>query len=262
MSEFMGYLSILLPMLLVAVLVWLLSLRLKDVSIVDSLWSVFFIVFTISVYLKEDSPEIRAGIVLLLVIIWAIRLSSHITLRHWGHEEDHRYKTIRENNSPGFEFKSLYMIFIFQAIIAWVIAMPLYFAVVSKSMWCLFDVIGIVLWMTGMLFESVADYQLTQFKKHKENSGKILTTGLWKYSRHPNYFGEFLIWWGFFCFALSSADYFTVISPLIMTFLLLKFSGVGLLEKTMKSRPGYEQYMKNTNAFFPGFPRNKRAEVE
>ena len=266
MNEFMNYLFILLPMLLVAVLFWLLNLRLKDVSIVDSVWSVFFIVFALSVYLQQESPGLRAGVVLLLVLIWAVRLSLHITVRHWGHEEDHRYKTIRENNSPGFEFKSLYMIFIFQAIIAWIIAMPIYFSMASKSMWCLFDMIAIGLWLAGMLFESVADYQLYLFKKNSENSGGILTSGLWKYSRHPNYFGEFLIWWGFFFFVLSSADYVAIISPLIMTFILLKFSGVGLLEKTMKTRPGYEEYMKNTNAFLPGFlrvwfPRCKKTEV-
>lgn len=248
----------LIPMLLVAIFFWAVSLIKKDVSIVDSLWSVFFIISTSVIYLQIDAPSLRAQIVTLLVLIWGVRLSLYITIRHWGHQEDHRYQTIRANNNPGFNFKSLYLIFILQAVLAWIIAMPLFFSVTAENSFTHIDFIGIAFWLVGMIFESVADYQLWKFKKKPENAGKILTAGLWKYTRHPNYFGEFMIWWGYFCFAWSAGAYFTVFSPIIMTFLLMKFSGVGLLEQTMKLRPGYEKYMKTTNAFFPGWLRKDK----
>lgn len=251
-------LNTLTPMLIVAVFFWAISLIRKDVSIVDSLWSVFFIISTSALFFQIEMPSLRAQIVTLLVVIWGLRLSLYITIRHWGHEEDHRYQTIRANNEPGFNFKSLYLIFLFQAALAWIIAMPLFFSVTSENSFSYVDLIGISFWLVGMIFESVADYQLWKFKKNPENAGKILTTGLWKYTRHPNYFGEFMIWWGYFCFAWSAGAWFTIFSPLIMTFLLMKFSGVGLLEQTMKLRPGYEKYMKSTNAFFPGCLRKDK----
>ncbi|MCW9046524.1 MAG: DUF1295 domain-containing protein [Gammaproteobacteria bacterium] len=252
--------GVLIPMLIMGTAFWIISLIKKDVSVVDSLWSLFFIIAGVAVI--NDLPVIsdRAMLVLLLVTIWGLRLSAYITLRHWGHEEDHRYQTIRKNNQPGFAFKSLYMIFVFQALVAWVVALPLFYAMNSTAPLTLLDGLAVLLWLVGMFFEIVSDYQLYQFKKKPDNKGKILTQGLWKYSRHPNYFGEFLVWWGFFVFALSNDGYISIISPLLMTFLLLKFSGVSLLEKTMKARPGYEVYMKNTNAFIPG-TANKQGEL-
>jgi len=257
-----NYLLALFIMLVVSVFFWVISVIKKDVSIVDSLWSLFFIIASVTTYFMQDEPSLRASIVLLMVIIWAVRLSLHITVRHWGHGEDHRYQTIRENNQPGFKYKSLYLIFIFQAVIALIVAMPLFSAIESTSVLGVFDLVAIILWTVGMFFESTADYQLYKFKKNPANKGKIMTSGLWKYSRHPNYFGECLIWWGFFSFALAGygltgdglvgGALVTIISPIIMTLLLLKFSGVNLLESTLKCRPGYEAYMKNTNAFIPG----------
>ena len=244
--------SVLIPMLIVGGVFWIISLIKKDVSVVDSLWSLFFIIAVLAVFNNLEVISDRAMLVLLLVTIWGLRLSIYITLRHWGHEEDHRYQTIRKNNQPGFAYKSLYMIFAFQALVAWVVALPLFYAMNSSVPLNMLDGLAVVLWLVGMFFETVSDYQLYQFKKNPDNKGKILTQGLWKYSRHPNYFGEFLVWWGFFVFALSNEGYLSIISPLLMTFLLLKFSGVNLLEQTMKARPGYEHYMQNTNAFIPG----------
>ena len=242
----------LVPMLILGGFFWLISLLKKDVSIVDSLWSLFFIIAALTIFNNQTVISERAVLVLFLVVIWGLRLSIYITLRHWGHEEDHRYQTIRNNNQPGFSIKSLYLIFGFQALIAWVVALPLFYAISSTAPLNILDGLAMLLWLVGMLFETVSDYQLYQFKKNSENKGKILTQGLWKYSRHPNYFGECLVWWGFFVFALSDFAYLTIISPLLMTFLLLKFSGVSLLEKSMKTRPGYERYMQHTNAFIPG----------
>ena len=244
--------GVLIPMLIVGAIFWIISLIKKDVSVVDSLWSLFFIIAGLAVINELAVISDRAMLVLLLVTIWGLRLSAYITLRHWGHEEDHRYQTIRKNNQPGFAFKSLYMIFVFQALVAWVVALPLFYAMNSTAPLTLLDGLAVLLWLVGMFFEIVSDYQLYQFKKKPDNKGKILTQGLWKYSRHPNYFGECLVWWGFFIFSLSDHAYLTIISPLLMTFLLLKFSGVSLLEQTMKTRPGYERYMQHTNAFIPG----------
>jgi len=252
MSVFTQSLIALVPMFIVAGVFWLISLLKKDVSIVDSLWPLFFIIAAVTMFNDQALTSDRALLVLCLVVIWGLRLSIYITLRHWGHEEDHRYQSIRSNNQPGFAIKSLYLIFGFQALIAWIIALPLFYTISSAAPLNMLDGLAVLLWLVGMLFESVSDYQLYQFKKNPENKGKILTQGLWKYSRHPNYFGECLVWWGFFMFALSDFAYLTIISPLLMTFLLLKFSGVNLLEKSMKTRPGYEHYMQHTNAFIPG----------
>lgn len=249
--------SVLIPMLIVGGAFWVISLLKKDVSVVDSLWSLFFIIAALTIFNNQTEVSDRAMLVLLLVTVWGLRLSIYITLRHWGHEEDHRYQTIRENNQPGFAFKSLYMIFAFQALVAWVVALPLFYAMNSTAPLNILDGLAVLLWLVGMFFETVSDYQLYQFKNKPDNKGKILTEGLWKYSRHPNYFGEFLVWWGFFVFALSNQGYISIISPLLMTFLLLKFSGVSLLEKTMRTRPGYENYMNNTNAFIPGVANKK-----
>lgn len=247
----------LIPMLMIAVIFWAISVARKDVSIVDSLWSIFIVIAPTYLYFQYEDISQRSQLVLLLAWIWALRLSLYITIRHWGHEEDHRYQVIRQNNNPGFAVKSLYLIFIFQAVVAWVVALPLLLVFNTDSQLGWLDMFGVILWVTGMYFESVSDYQLWKFKRNPENRGKVLTTGLWKYTRHPNYFGEFLVWWGFFSFAISAGQPLAIVSPLLMTFLLLKFSGVAMLEKTMKVRPGYEDYMKNTNAFIPGFARGK-----
>ena len=215
---FDNYFQTLIPMLLLACVFWLISLLKKDVCIVDSLWSVFFIVGCFASYLQLDAPGLRAQIVMLLVIIWGLRLSLYITLRHWGHEEDHRYQQIRKNNQPYFKLKSLYLIFIFQALLAWIISLPIFFAIHSTTEELGYlDWLGIVLWLTGMYFETVADYQLWKFKRNRDNAGKIYTDGLWSYTRHPNYFGEFLIWWGYFSLSLAAGGValVSVISPLI-----------------------------------------------
>lgn len=255
---FANYFQTLIPMLLLGCIFWLISMVKRDVSIVDSIWSLFFIFACLASYMQLDSPDLRAQIVVLLVFIWGLRLSLYITLRHWGEAEDHRYQQIRHNNQPNFSLKSLYLIFILQALLAWIISLPIFFAVHANAELGYFDWLGIILWLTGMYFESIGDFQLWKFKKNSQNKGKIYTRGLWSYTRHPNYFGEFLIWWGYFCLSLNAGAILVVIaviSPLIMTFLLMKFSGVALLERTMKKRPGYEDYMHNTNAFFPAFTK-------
>jgi len=246
-------------LLVVAVVFWLVSLRRDDVSIVDSLWSLMFLLAAL-VYaaIGADSGP-RELLVLCMVAIWALRLSIYISWRNHGQPEDYRYQEIRANNEPGFRFKSLYIVFILQAALAWVISLPLAAAISGPDELGFLDFAGIALWVIGMIFEAVGDLQLSRFRKDARNRGKVLDTGLWRYTRHPNYFGNATLWWGFYLVALSAGGWWTLVSPLLMTFLLLKVSGVALLEKDIGGRrPEYRQYIQRTNAFFPGLPRKNK----
>jgi steroid 5-alpha reductase family enzyme len=238
---------------------WLVSIKLNDVSIVDSLWSLFFLLMT-GVFLLA-APEVgeRAYLVFFLVTLWAVRLSIFITKRNWGHGEDRRYQAIRAENEPGFWWKSIYIVFGLQAILAWIIALPLLAATLGTAPLGWLDYAALSLWLIGLFFEAVGDQQLADFKAQASNKGKVMDRGLWRYTRHPNYFGEACIWWGYFLFAVAAGGWWTIVSPLLMTFLLLRVSGVALLEKDMhERRPAYLDYIERTNAFFPGPPRRSR----
>lgn len=238
---------------MVAIVFWLHSLKHDDVSMVDSLWSFMFFLATLVYAGTTTTTGTREILILILVGAWALRLSTYITVRNHGHTEDYRYQEIRANNEPGFRYKSFYIVFVFQAFLAWVICLPLLAAISGQTAIGIVDYAGIALWAIGMFFESVGDWQLSRFRAAPENAGKVLSTGLWRYSRHPNYFGNFLIWWGFYLIALSAGGWWTIISPLLMTLLLLKVSGVALLEKDISQRrPEYIRYIRSTNAFFPG----------
>lgn len=246
--------------LAMALVAWLASIPLKDVSIVDSLWSIFFVLMT-SVFVFA-APEVseRSYLVLLLVTIWGARLSLYITRRNHGHGEDRRYQAIRANHEPGFWWKSLYLVFALQAILAWIIALPLLTAILGTSPIGWIDYVALALWLVGLFFEAVGDQQLAHFKSRPENQGKVMDRGLWRYTRHPNYFGEACIWWAFFLFALAAGGWWTIVAPVLMTFLLLRVSGVALLEKDIQERrPAYRDYIERTNAFFPGPPRASRS---
>ena len=242
-----------------AIAFWIVSLVRNDVSIVDSLWSLMFLLM-LGVYMAlADVGGPRAWAVLLMVAVWAIRLSAFITIRNHGQPEDHRYQTIRANNEPNFGFKSLYIVFGLQAVLAGVIAIPLLVAASGTAPVGWLDYAGVALWTIGMYFEVVGDNQLKRFRDDESNRGKVLDTGLWALTRHPNYFGEFTLWWGYYCLALSAGGWWTIFAPLLVTMLLLKVSGVSLLESSIKERrPAYADYIKNTNAFFPGLPKSGR----
>jgi len=248
----------LLVILGVGVVSWLLSVVKNDVSFVDSLWSFFFLLAAI-VFATEVQPlSARGYLVLALVTIWSMRLSIYITARNWGEPEDYRYQKIRANNEPGFAFKSLYIVFGLQGVLAWLIAMPLLPAITSDAALSPIDLLATLLWITGFVFEAGGDYQLSRFKAREDSKGKVLNTGLWRYTRHPNYFGDFCIWWSFFLFAVAAGGWWTIASPLLMSILLLKVSGVAMLESTISDRrPKYADYIRNTNAFFPGPPRTE-----
>lgn len=242
-------------MLLMGFVTWLYSLVKNDVSIVDSLWSLMFLAGAICYAFYADIFTDRNIILLTLIAIWAIRLSVFLTIRNWGKEEDRRYQDIRANNQPYFKFKSLSIIFGLQAVLAWIISIPLLFALSSPVDFHMLELFAVALWTAGFLFEAISDYQLYQFKRDPANEGKVLDSGLWAYSRHPNYFGEFLIWWAYFIFAFTAGAWWTIFSPLLMTLLLLKVSGVSLMEKDITGRRAdYARYIATTNAFIPGKP--------
>ncbi|MES2501108.1 MAG: DUF1295 domain-containing protein [Pseudomonadota bacterium] len=242
---------------LFALLGWMLSLIRDNVTHVDSMWSLFFVLasFTSALFVFDSSPRIL--LVLSLVSLWAIRLCAYLTWRNWGPHEDHRYVEIRRNNEPHFWLKSAYIIFGLQGVLAWIISLSLYGAIDSNTPMNALDYFGFVLFVFGFYWETLADWQLSHFKANPSNKGKVLDTGLWRYSRHPNYFGECCVWWGFYLIALAGGAWWAIISPILMTLLLLKVSGVSLLEKDIaERRPEYIAYIKSTNSFIPGLPKN------
>ncbi|UCE89531.1 MAG: DUF1295 domain-containing protein [Pseudomonadota bacterium] len=262
MFDWVAYLWGLAAVVLMALAAWPVSVVKHDVSIVDSLWSLMFLAATLVYLTMLPDTGTRAMLVLFLVTAWAVRLSVHITLRNRGHGEDPRYQAIRQRNEPGFAVKSLYLVFGLQAVLAWIISLPLLPALASPMPIGTFDYLGIALWTAGMVFETVGDHQLSRFKSHPVNRGKVMDRGLWRYTRHPNYFGEFLIWWGFYLLALGAGAWWSIVAPLLITFLLLRVSGVALLERDiMARRPNYAGYIRRTNAFFPGPPRKPTAAV-
>ena len=232
---------------------WLVSLKKNNVTHVDIMWSLFFVLNTLY-FFTAFTPSLRTTLILFLVLLWGLRLSVYLAIRNWGKPEDARYLKIRQNNEPNFRFKSIYIIFGFQSILAWIVGSILFIATKNDHPLTWLDYLGILVTLFGIIYESIADYQLIQFKNDIKNRGKLLQSGLWKLSRHPNYFGEILVWWGFFITTLVTGIHFNLIAPLLMTFLILRFSGVTLLEANLiKKFNGYDDYQKKVNTIIPRF---------
>ena len=241
-------------------MLWLVSLRKENVAFVDVGWPIIFWFAAVLFFQANTEPRSVAWVGLAMISLWALRLTLHVLVRNAGRPEDRRYREIREKFNPGFKWKSLFVIFWFQAVLAWALAAPLY--VISSSHKTIepLHLAAIALWMVGMAFEAIADQQLFRFHRRTSHANGVLTTGLWRYTRHPNYFGEFCIAWGFFVFSLPSGGWWTVFAPLALTYFLLRFSGVARMEAGMeKRRPGYREYTSRTNAFFPGRPRESKS---
>ena len=239
-------------MAFLAIVAWLVATRRRNVGLVDIAWSMFFVAAA-GTYAVLEPWTARSALIAGLVAAWGIRLATYLAARNWNAPEDHRYREIRARNEPGFAWKSLYLVFGLQCVLAWLIAAPLAVAFASASDLGITDFVGAALVVFGIAFESIADAQLARFKRDPANAGRVLDAGLWRYTRHPNYFGEFCVWWGFFAIAAGAGGAWTVFSPLLMSVLLLKVSGVTLLEKDIgERRPGYREYVARTNAFFPG----------
>jgi steroid 5-alpha reductase family enzyme len=241
---------------------WFISLLFKNVTIVDSLWGLGFVIIAWVTFSMAQGFIGRKLLIAILVSLWGLRLTVHLSRRNWGIGEDPRYGTWREKSGDRFWLVSLYKVFFLQAVFLWVISLSLQFGQLSPTpeTYTWLDIIGAVVWTAGFVFESVGDRQLAKFKADPQNKGKVMDRGLWAYSRHPNYFGEFLIWWGIFLITLSTPNsWWTVLSPLIITAVLLKMTGIPLTEKTIvNTRPGYTDYVKRTSAFIPWFPGKER----
>ncbi len=241
---------------------WLASLARRDVSLVDRMWPVYIAAAGIAYASLLPASTPRAGWMLALAVAWAIRLSLYITARNWGHGEDRRYQAIRARNEPRFALKSLVLVFGLQALLAWIVSAPLLAGMVGTSPIGFLDVAGFALTAAGIVFEAVADAQMARFKADPANRGQVMDRGLWRTTRHPNYFGEACVWWGLWLLALSAGGLgaaWTIVSPLLMTLLLLKVSGVRLLEKDIaERRPAYRDYIARTPAFVPFWPTTAR----
>lgn len=241
------------------ILLWLLSLWLKDSSIVDIFWGTGFVIAGwVYFALTKDGFLARKLLIAVITTIWGLRLSIHIFIRNAGKGEDFRYRKWRGEAGSAWWWRSFFKVFLLQGILMWIISAPLLGAQISplpaKLTWL--DYLGALTWLVGFFFEAVGDWQLARFKANPANKGKLLTTGLWRYTRHPNYFGDATQWWGFYLIATAAGGWYTIFSPVVMTFFLRQVSGVAMLEKTLKNtKPGFQEYVETTNAFIPWFPR-------
>ena len=243
---------------------WLLSMLLKDSSIIDVFWGLGFVVTCWMYYQYTPGGYLpRKALLTLLVTIWGLRLSLYIFIRNWKRGEDYRYCQWRETAGRSWWWRSYFKVFLLQGALLWLISAPLLAAQVSSTpdRLTVFDYLAVLIWGIGFFFEAVGDWQLARFKGDSRNRGRLLTTGVWRYTRHPNYFGDAAQWWGYYLFALAAGGWWTVFSPLLMTSLLVKVSGVAMLEKSLaENKPGYIEYMQRTSAFIPWMPRSKSSK--
>lgn len=238
---------------------WILSLIIKDASIIDIFWGVGFVitVWTYANMIGWETLDVRAKIFVGMVSLWGLRLGIYLGARNIGKGEDYRYKAWREENGKNWWWLSYIRVFVLQGFILWIVSSIFVPALSVQGGLGFLEFLGIGLWAIGLFFEAVGDWQLSRFKRNPGNKGKVMDTGLWKYTRHPNYFGDALMWWGLFCFCLGHPQgLFYIFSPIFMTLLLLKVSGVAMLERKLKeSKPKYKEYMEKTSAFVPMMPK-------
>ncbi len=236
---------------------WFLLAQLKkDNSIVDVAWGLGFVLLAILTFALYSARLQGQYILLFMISIWGIRLASHIHLRAIGKEEDWRYQNMRKRWGDKYLLKSFLYVFMLQGFLLYLVAVPIILvnASTTPTEIGVLEILGAAIWLFGFLWESISDYQLYKFKKNGANKGKLMTTGLWAYSRHPNYFGEIVLWWGIFLFSLPYTSwYFSLISPILITWLLTRVSGVPLLERKYKGNEAYEAYKKKTGALIPKF---------
>lgn len=238
---------------------WGFSLVLRDASIVDPFWGLGFAVVAWTSAVAAGSLDTEGAVLVALTTVWGLRLAAYLSWRNLGKGEDFRYRAMRKRWGERFPFVSLGTVFLLQGALMWVVSLPVQLGQDpgpgEKLEWLAGA--GIAAWVVGLFFESVGDVQLARFKTDAANEGRVLDTGLWRYTRHPNYFGDFCVWWGLFLVALAlGAPWWTAAGPLLMSVLLMRVSGVTLLERSLSRRkPGYEDYVRRTSAFFPRPPQ-------
>lgn len=239
-------------------LVWLASVMLRDASIVDVFWGLGFVVIAFLTFFLTGDSTSRKALLLALTSVWGLRLAAYLAWRKSGTPEDYRYRAMRESIGPRFWLVSLFVVFGLQGLIMNVVALPVVAGQMDRSPLSGWAVLGVALWTLGLLFETIGDYQLARFKADPNNSGKVMDRGLWRFTRHPNYFGDFLVWWGIYFAALGESTWWTAIGPLVMSFLLIRVSGVALLERSLRrDKEGYADYIARTSSFFPWPPRSQ-----
>ena len=238
---------------------WVASLVRRDASLVDRVWGLCFVVLALTYAVLGDGDEARTWLMVALVAIWGLRLSIYLTWRNWGEGEDKRYQSMRRRASGSFALKSLVTVFGLQAVLAWLISLPLLAAATTAEpaglTWL--DGLAVAVWLVGFVFEAGGDWQLSRFLADPANRGKVMDRGLWRYTRHPNYFGDTVLWWGYFLLALATGAWWAALGSALMTLFIVKVSGVALTERQMtrSSREGHDEYVRRTNAFFPGPPK-------
>lgn len=242
-------------------LVWVGSLLRRDASLVDRFWGFGFalLAFFYAQTAPAASPQGSRWLVVGLATVWGLRLSAYLSWRNWGHGEDYRYQEMRARGGARFPVINLVTIHWLQGLIMWVVSLILLVATRHPVPAGFLAGLGLLLFGIGFGFEALGDGQLARFKANPANRGKVLDTGVWRYTRHPNYFGDACLWWGLFCFAAAAGGWWTVVSALVMNGLLLKVSGVALLEKKLHvTKPEYRDYVARTSAFIPWPPRPAR----
>ena len=249
-------------MILISLLtiLWVISIIIKNASIVDLFWGFGFVVANISYFLISGDIYLRKLILLILVTIWGLRLSIYLSWRNIGKGEDFRYQTFRKNYGyKNYWWISFFQVFLLQGILLMLVSITLLganYGTISDKL-NIFYFIGIFLWIIGISFEAGGDYQLAKFKNNPANKGRVLDKGFWKYTRHPNYFGDSVVWWAYAFFSIAVGSYWQIAGAILMTLLIIKVSGVALLEKTLKgAKPEYIEYIRKTNSFLPWFPKN------
>ena len=253
-----GFLVIMVQM----TLLWIASIKIKNVSIVDPFWGLGFVLVAIYYYMNLQGHLLRSKIVLILAIIWGLRLFIYLLWRNWNKDEDYRYQQFRNDyGAQRYWWFSFFQVFLLQGFLLWLISAPLLAAMYfgANTSLHVLDYVAILVWLIGFSFEAGGDYQLARFKSNPENKGKLLTKGFWKYTRHPNYFGDATVWWAFGLFSIAAGSFIPILSSILMSWLIVKISGVAMLERTLKhTKPEYKDYIERTNAFIPWFPKKKK----
>jgi steroid 5-alpha reductase family enzyme len=253
------YFQALLVIITLMTILWIVSVIIKNVSIVDLFWGFGFVLTAGFYFLKTDGSDLRKIILLTIVSVWGLRLSIYLAWRNLGKGEDFRYREFRKKyGEKRYWWVSFFQTFLLQGVLMWLISAPLlgaqFYGASNTLGWL--DYIGLAIWIIGFTFEAGGDFQLAAFKEDPSNKGKVMDRGFWRYTRHPNYFGDSAVWWGYGFICISAGSYLPVLGSILMTALIIKISGVALLEKSLKEqKPQYREYIEKTSAFIPWFPK-------
>ena len=260
MTLLQNYLLALPAILSMMTVLWLVSIAIKNVSIVDLFWGFGFVVASAVYFISSEGLEARKILIMAMVAVWGLRLTIYLAWRNLGKGEDFRYRKFRSDfGEHRYWWYSFFSVFLLQGVLIWLISAPLLGAqYYSGNKLGLLDLFGLLIWIIGLVFEAGGDIQLARFKANADNKGKVLDTGFWHYTRHPNYFGDAAVWFGYALVCISAGSFIPVLGTVLMTVLIIKVSGVALLEKSLNTtKPGYQEYARKTSAFIPWLPREK-----